>query len=452
MDVSQLTRIVQNVGDSQKRGQSFLNGQFGFGVHAFRAAANRLTVRTSTSSGQHLSLSLLRSQSDDIEPPQLIESSLETDVGTGTEFQLSSFENTWLDGLDTDKIALEIEQHFDRILSRSGLKVTVHDAALQRQRVCQPFDYESVDGFELSRTLQLKNSEPISVLIKLASHSVAGRQVCIFANGRRICEMAQLRSYLRQSPFRGYIWNNPQLIGYIEVGRALQPVITRDELVRTAARDTAYKLFAKEIEPELKKLVDQVNRAKFDQNMNKLQNVLGKCFQNTLRAQRVKPKVEELDALDSKFQAKPAVESSTSSSESESSSESDKKEPETKPKKEETPPTNVIHFVNSITDPQGSALRAIVVGDSIHINMSHPDFVSRTSFSREGKPVFTERLCSYLSYVVGAMHMNHLVKRFSDEQGVKSAIDGMLDTTAGLELRLRKQIKDLTEPSPDQIN
>jgi HSP90 family molecular chaperone len=31
MNVDSLVRIVQNVGDSQKRGQPFLNGQFGFG-------------------------------------------------------------------------------------------------------------------------------------------------------------------------------------------------------------------------------------------------------------------------------------------------------------------------------------------------------------------------------------------------------------------------------------
>ncbi len=41
-----LLRIVQGVGDSRKRGKSWQNGQFGFGMHAFRAAAQRLAIYT----------------------------------------------------------------------------------------------------------------------------------------------------------------------------------------------------------------------------------------------------------------------------------------------------------------------------------------------------------------------------------------------------------------------
>ena len=39
-----LERVVRNIGESQKRGQSWLNGRFGFGVHAFRAAAASIIV------------------------------------------------------------------------------------------------------------------------------------------------------------------------------------------------------------------------------------------------------------------------------------------------------------------------------------------------------------------------------------------------------------------------
>ncbi len=33
MTAAQLTRVVANVGESTKRGQPWLNGQFGFGIH-----------------------------------------------------------------------------------------------------------------------------------------------------------------------------------------------------------------------------------------------------------------------------------------------------------------------------------------------------------------------------------------------------------------------------------
>ena len=38
--------MVMRVGESGKRGASFVNGQFGFGMQAFRAACATLTVRS----------------------------------------------------------------------------------------------------------------------------------------------------------------------------------------------------------------------------------------------------------------------------------------------------------------------------------------------------------------------------------------------------------------------
>ena len=50
MAPDQLSRVVMRVGESRKRGASFVNGQFGFGMQAFRAACTTLTVKTRASS------------------------------------------------------------------------------------------------------------------------------------------------------------------------------------------------------------------------------------------------------------------------------------------------------------------------------------------------------------------------------------------------------------------
>ena len=39
-----LSSVVMRVGESRKRGASFVNGQFGFGMQSFRAACSTLTV------------------------------------------------------------------------------------------------------------------------------------------------------------------------------------------------------------------------------------------------------------------------------------------------------------------------------------------------------------------------------------------------------------------------
>jgi len=46
MDFSTLSRIVHKIGESKKRACPWLNGRFGFGVHAFRGFCNEAVFRT----------------------------------------------------------------------------------------------------------------------------------------------------------------------------------------------------------------------------------------------------------------------------------------------------------------------------------------------------------------------------------------------------------------------
>lgn len=57
-----LERIVAKVGESQKRGITWVNGRFGFGVHAFRAAAESIKFRTKNAHDDRLELKLRRNQ------------------------------------------------------------------------------------------------------------------------------------------------------------------------------------------------------------------------------------------------------------------------------------------------------------------------------------------------------------------------------------------------------
>src|SRR3990167_7607733 len=48
MDKDNLLRIVQNIGDSNKKNDFVTNGQFGFGIHAYAACAHMMEVMTLT--------------------------------------------------------------------------------------------------------------------------------------------------------------------------------------------------------------------------------------------------------------------------------------------------------------------------------------------------------------------------------------------------------------------
>lgn len=143
-----LGRVVMRVGESGKRGASFVNGQFGFGMQAFRAACSTLTVRSRSAiegspelaSPTAYQIRVERSKADGfvLEPlpdvataAEPVEGSVFSAVqlgnaaagdvgttwlaGTGTEVVLAGFDAQWIDdSFAMAPIAAEIESHFER--------------------------------------------------------------------------------------------------------------------------------------------------------------------------------------------------------------------------------------------------------------------------------------------------------------------------------------------------
>eukprot|EP00300_Choanocystis_sp_HF-7_P004901 c13770_g1_i1.p1 GENE.c13770_g1_i1~~c13770_g1_i1.p1 ORF type:complete len:471 (-),score=118.74 c13770_g1_i1:656-2032(-) len=282
MDQPELERIVQNVGESSKSGKPYLNGQFGFGVHAFRAAASNLAIRTCTGRGI-LQLELSRSQDREIPGPVRVMERLNTSTGTGTEITLTGFEPSWLDGLSGHKIATEIEMHFDRLLSRRNLSIRVREPLVGVDHTCAGFDYASLPGQDISSKVAVDGSD-IEVFLKvLPADRSDTRPVMVFSNGRRVSTLAQLQSFMRWSANRTYVWSHPSLVGFIEVGNALDPVITRDDFKRTKARDNLYRTLALDVEPMAKDLIDNYNARNYDNVLNKLEGMVSKCLLDSVR-------------------------------------------------------------------------------------------------------------------------------------------------------------------------
>ena len=131
MDAATLARVVCRVGESRKRGQAFVNGQFGFGMQAFRAAAEELTVTSRNEDGGPLhSIRISRGNVEgfevvEVEPRRGAPGLLGVDGGTGTAITIGGIDEQWRDGLIARDIADEIEEHFERILARKGIEVVV---------------------------------------------------------------------------------------------------------------------------------------------------------------------------------------------------------------------------------------------------------------------------------------------------------------------------------------
>jgi hypothetical protein len=72
-----------------------------------------------------------------------------------TEVVVSGFDPAWMEGLNAAKIAAEIEMHFDRLLARPGLSITVRDSLSGKSFECRPFDYEAVPGTSIKDQLEV---------------------------------------------------------------------------------------------------------------------------------------------------------------------------------------------------------------------------------------------------------------------------------------------------------
>jgi len=331
-----LQRVVLNVGESKKRGVAFLNGQYGFGMQAFRTCCETLTVQTRTAAeaeeeasksnesnesneeegamaGAAMQIRLDRWQTDGF----VVERVARQDSpikGTGTMVTLENFDEQWMDEtFSAQEIAKEIELHFERLLARPGLCINVMEedaeGGVTSIHRCEPFDYTdeklgviaAIDrsilwpppAEEVQAVKGTSGIVPQRVNIRLcvASQPVNGRISRFFVNGRRIKEVAGTRSFVQYSKRRWTVWAHPNVLGFLDIsneegssqGGALQPVITRDEFKRTRYRKKMFEYLIAQCEQTLEQALGQANKAQSDNKLVVLENILTNCLAGVSR-------------------------------------------------------------------------------------------------------------------------------------------------------------------------
>lgn len=287
MEKETLERIVRNVGESQKRGVTWVNGRFGFGVQAFRAAADVIHFQTKHAAHPHFVLDLQRDQHHGIPGARPVAEAFPSDSGTGTIVRLDAFEEEWFENVTAVSIKEEIESHFERLLARPNLTILVSEAGDAPLR-CEPFRYRDLPGQAIQRTLKMEykgNIYPVEIHLKIADVEVPGRTVRFFARGRRINQVSEIKSFIRKSKYRTSVWGHPHLLGYIEVGEIVRPVITRDDFVRNKSRVIFYDGILG-LEEEIKNALDRINEAQRDSTLSRLEDVLRDVLETIARQDR----------------------------------------------------------------------------------------------------------------------------------------------------------------------
>jgi len=461
MNNDTLCRLIQNVGESMKHSK-FTNGQFGFGVHAFRAACKTLQVRSRTERHGDVSQIIIDRKSNKFSGCQNVGESFTH--ATGTEVLLNGFDNAWTDGLDNEEIVKEIQFHFDRLLGRKNLSVVVKNEGDDEFIRCRPFDYRVVRGNKITESIKCGELGDVQVNLWVSNTPVQDQSCYFVSSGRRISEISDIKSFMKASIARWSVWNHPNLVGYIEVGQVLEPVITRDEFRRTSARAKVYKTIIKEVEPVLSELISSANKKRRVLEMGKLGSIISKCFNVAIRKENQRENVGKsyfdsareglkgrskkrtLEALEAEERLALTADAKTTMDGIAMPAKKKRKTDKQKAQKVRGSGKFRMVFVNDLKDSKGEPKRAQLIGDDVYINVQHPDFESRVQFSRKsGKMSISERLCSYLANIAATAYKSNIIQR--SREGLRKYNDchfqlfeEILDLEFAIEGQLRKYL------------
>ncbi|GAB5360168.1 hypothetical protein AAMO2058_000604400 [Amorphochlora amoebiformis] len=460
MPYDKLMRLVKYIGESEKKLTPWLNGQFGFGMHAFRAAASDLWVKSRHGSDDTLILRVNR-DSMEFEPPKATSEGLEhsSSTGTGTEVVLDGIDPAWSVNYNAQDVADEIEHHFERLLSRPGISIQVREFECEedvegnipvKTFKCKAFDYDEVEGSDF-----VMESDKLKLHLKVSKKELEGQRARVFLLGRRINEIGQIQSFIRKSKHKQQLWSHPQLLGYVEV-EGIEPVITRDEFKNNKARAKLYSELIsleddifKALQAELSKQRTVTYEAIEDVLGNALRLAVGKLGKlSSQRAQKFLNATDDLEhgtllpqpvSLEEKVKD---IKGEGKEDSPERSNDSEKKANDKNEKPKGRLPPVSIRLREFPESSSGIVRRYMRTGDLVEINVGHPDFLLRLK-QKKGRIFFTDRLSGYLSNIVSASYNDHIYDKEGKEPTRDVVFDDLLKHSSKIEETLKKQIPAL---------
>eukprot|EP00041_Stephanoeca_diplocostata_P025127 m.651465 g.651465 ORF g.651465 m.651465 type:complete len:658 (+) comp22676_c0_seq11:137-2110(+) len=472
IDPEMMMRLVSNIGESKKKGVAWLNGQFGFGLHAFRAAADSLHVYSAVERSNLHYLSISRKSVDFDEPVPLKRNDVLHDsrlqrafslglLGNNTEhfdqldsgfsgsaILLENIDKLWFKPLHIKGVAAEIQQHFESLLQQEELTISVSTHGTTKRNkttvpapasvVCRPFDYGVLEGEVFAGAIPVAAGKAIKYHIVVSKQVVPNRRPRFFKNGRCISGVSETRSFMEDSPYKDALWGHPALCGYIEVGDCLQPVITRDEFAKSEDRATVYTAL-RTLETQLNTALDSTLVSQMDENMSDLEDVLqASVAQIVRRDSSFLRAMAEQGADESVFEpiAAGTVDVSDDDRHPQRTDDSDPsaaldtvvrddveykaiKKPgknsdsarENRPSKKRRGPFE-IKFVDVAADEVSHAERSFATGTCLYINVAHRDFQERMHRDSKGRLRFNARVAAYLANELACHYRMKFYEKF----------------------------------------
>lgn len=249
--ITNFTKVVKSIGNSDKKADFTTNGQFGYGIYSFMASCSKLEITSKLENENALYLPIEKRQfetdrQDDVsfpDPKKVKNFGHES----GTITHLSAFDKYSWKEIDIQELQNEIEKHFELLLARENLTIRlirIHNSLLDNKKefVCKPFDYKQHEGEvwedyvkELYYTKQgrrpervkLRPPKPIHIFIKITKGKEINKRPVFISRGRRISAIKDIKSF--RSKHKSALWDHPNVTGYIDLSDYLEPTIARND-------------------------------------------------------------------------------------------------------------------------------------------------------------------------------------------------------------------------------
>lgn len=461
MSKDNLLRIVKNIGQSDKKNRPWTNGQFGFGMHSFRACAKKMIVITKTKNSKPLKIEVDRDKDViygiyELEPTQF-------KYKSGTKVIIKDFDMEWWNRVTKEELKEEIEKHFEGLLGRDNLEINIKSDGYSLE--CKPFDYNQVDGISIEKdiskfydssksvTCTFTRGEKLKINLLVTNKLYPNKRAVFLYKGRRIGDIKDISSYRNKSKYKTKLWDQPFLIGFIEADELLEPVITREDFRSTRNRRLVYEKLL-EIEDDIWRIIEKKREESKQVNLNKLAGVLESALAQLAREDRIFMRErlgsgDEIGLVESPDSdtvitttippnKSKRIEKTKEKMKEKVKMEKDEKS-EKKGKKRKKSGFN-IEFSHAdkdqITDKSGNISRSSCSEGIIYFYTKHPDFEKRVYLTRQGELKLSKRLIYYLSSIISKHYKDYFYNKYKMQPEIEGRLkmfEDHIDFTCRLE-------------------
>lgn len=468
---------------SAKKNDIRTNGMFGFGLFSCFSLCNCLTVTTKLSNSESNHSFKITPQTFKVQSDQELEIDIRCNntngeiKSSGTVITLADFNPGVYEDIDFKRLKEEIEIHFELIISRNNIKITLNDSA-EGLQICKQFLYASFCEKPFTTTikkLHKTNSKryktksfydisktPVKIFLVAAKDTILNRNPFFVINGRRVIEISKVDQFRTKNKLS--IWSRSNVTGFIDVTGVLEPIPSRKDFKKTELSKAFFHTLSY-LEKEIKEYIESESRLHLPGRFSKLESMLNKQIQNFLSRFNRNNNYSDLQSFkEYKIQsyseniATESNASETSESKSAKKSKSSKDNTAVKNKRKRNKyvfikfPVDEFHSdevikslkikIDNSNDPDksidGHKFRSVFLDGAIIIFQKHDEFQKRLHHSSKGYFEINDKLIHYIALEI----ITHLQKMTFKTTGERNEM--IFENFVSLILEFEDELKNFT--------